>query len=80
MLKIDCYNSLPFVLTDNSTDWIPYAFMTSTIISLPMLLMVKEEYRRSNLDTSWNDEPRQEERNENNTVTNLVTIYDSCNT
>ena len=54
--------------------------MASTAISLPMLLLVKEEYRRSNLDTSWNDEPRQEERNENNSVTDLVTMYNSCNT
>ena len=56
------------------------AFMTSTIISLPMLLLVKEEYRRSNLDTSWNDEPRQEDRNVTSTVADLFTMYDSCDT
>merc|ERR1712226_283188 len=54
--------------------WIPYAFMTSTCISLPLLLLVKEEYRRSNLDTSWNDEPRQEALNANRSVSELVTM------
>ena len=55
--------------------------MTSTCISLPLLLLVKEEYRRSNLDTNWNDELRrmstQETPNENSTVTDVVTPYDS---
>ena len=57
--------------------------MTSTCISLPMLLLVKEEYRRSGLDTSWNNEPRrpsrQETPNANTHLANLVTTYDSCN-
>ena len=65
-------------LSETSPHWIPYAFMISTCISLPLLLLVKEEYRRSNLDTSWNDEPRQEASSDES-VTNLVTMYDSCN-
>ena len=67
-----------FSLSETSPHWIPYAFMISTCISLPLLLLVKEEYRRSNLDTSWNDEPRQEASTDAS-VTDLVTMYDSCN-
>merc|ERR1712141_244829 len=64
-----------------SPHWIPYAFMTSTCISLPLLLLVKEEYRRSSFDTNWNDEPRrmsiQEPSNENFNTTDTDTMYDS---
>ena len=41
-----------------TSNWIPIALMISTSISLPMLLLVKEEYRRLNLDMSFHSVPR----------------------
>ena len=34
----------------NNSYWIPYAIMASTIISLPLVLLVKEEYNRTSID------------------------------
>ena len=33
----------------NNSYWIPYAIMASTIISLPLVLLVKEEYNRTSI-------------------------------
>ena len=30
--------------------WIPYAFMASTVASIPLVMVVKEEYNRSRID------------------------------
>ena len=38
----------------SSPHWIPIALMVSTSIALPMLLTVKEEYRRLGLDMNFN--------------------------
>ena len=38
----------------SSPHWIPIALMVSTSIALPMLLTVKEEYRRLGLDMNYN--------------------------
>ena len=41
----------------SSPHWIPIALMVSTSIALPMLLTVKEEYRRLGLDMNFNSQP-----------------------
>ena len=33
--------------------WIPYAFMASTLASVPLVMLVKEEYNRSRVDQSF---------------------------
>ena len=39
-----------FLISANNSYWIPYAIMASTIISLPLVLLVKEEYNRTSID------------------------------
>ena len=33
--------------------WIPYAFMASTVASVPLVMVVKEEYNRSRIDQTF---------------------------
>ena len=45
----------------NNSYWIPYAIMASTIISLPLVLLVKEEYNRTSIDiAAASPQPQQE--------------------
>ena len=45
-------NKFLFIFSANNPDWIPYAIMASTILSLPLMAFVKEEYNRAILDTT----------------------------
>jgi len=40
---------------DANPEWIPIAIMSSVTMSLPLMLMVKEEYNRSNIDAKNED-------------------------
>ena len=45
----------------NNPDWIPYAIMSSTILSLPLMLFVREEYNRAFLDRTLSPIPEDTE-------------------
>ena len=45
----------------NNPDWIPYAIMSSTTLSLPLMLFVREEYNRAFLDRTLSPIPEDTE-------------------
>lgn len=54
---------LLFFLSEDNPDWIPYAIMLSTCVSIPLVLMVKEEHNRSDIDglEGWETTNRQKD-------------------
>ena len=40
-------------ISDANPEWIPIAIMSSVTLSLPLMLMVKEEYNRSKILLIW---------------------------
>lgn len=54
-----------FTFSANYPQWIPYAIIGSTAISLPLVGLVQEEYNRSALDVMEHEAPLESNDDDN---------------